>query len=102
MSDINLDKIIWSKITFQVLLIIIILTKSLDYITTNIALTNPYNYESVPWGNVIYINFPLVLIVMGGLYYVETKLKLNNHWSSLVYSFLPLIAVVNNLIIIFR
>jgi ABC-type transport system involved in multi-copper enzyme maturation permease subunit len=102
MSDIDLDKIIWSRITFKVLLLIVIITKSLDYLTTGIALTNPYNYESVPFGNVIYINFPLVLIVLGGLYYAENRIIKTNHWSSLIYSFLPLIAVINNLIIIFR
>jgi hypothetical protein len=102
MSDINLDEIIWSRITFKALLLIVIFTKSLDYLTTSIALTNQYNYELVPFGNVIYVNFPLVLIVLGGLYYTENRIIKTNHWSSLIYSFLPLVAVVNNLIIIFR
>jgi len=81
------------------LLMIGVITISLDLFTTELALLNPNNYEANLYGNMPLIYYPLTISCIYILYCFEEYYKLN-HYISLIYSLFPLIAVINNLMYI--
>jgi hypothetical protein len=72
-----------------------------DLITTRIGLLNPNNYEYNIFGNNPYIEYPTVLGIFTMFYLFEYKMGMR-HYISFFYSILPLIAIINNVIIILR
>jgi len=75
-----------------------ILLITLDLFTTKLALTRPYTYEALPFGNNPYLEYPIIMGVTLIIYLWEKHYNIR-HLISPCYCLLTLAPIINNLVV---